>query len=47
MDKKFCDKCKKEIFDGDYVNLCAWNAKTDEEIEHKDFCPQCYKELNL
>jgi len=52
MDKKFCDKCKREIR-GFYYVVSAWKYNTEKDIESDDpekeveICPACYKKIEF
>ena len=53
MDKKFCDKCKKEIKGSHYLVIVYKYDKNggekEEEVEDDDFycCIWCYKNKNI
>lgn len=52
MDKKFCDKCKKEIRENEpyyCVNIFKELKKENEEelIEELDYCSACYKKIRF
>ena len=52
MDKKYCDKCSKEI-KGTYYVLSAWKYSTEEEIEKDDpekeieVCSECFEDVKF
>ena len=49
MDKKYCDKCEKEIKDV-YYNISVYkynSAGKESEEANLDYCPKCYKELKI
>lgn len=49
MDKKYCDKCEKEIKDI-YYNISVFkfnSADQEEDVEDLDYCPKCYKKINF
>lgn len=49
MDKKYCDKCEKEIKDTYYsISVYKYNSAGKEAEElGSDYCPKCYKEIKL
>lgn len=52
MTKKFCDKCKKEILNGErYYEVSVWKypekRNSDEAEKEIEVCHRCYKEIKI
>jgi len=41
-DRKFCDKCEKEITKTEQYVLSIFKVKSDQTIIGLDLCPTCY-----
>ncbi len=44
-EKKFCDKCSKEITETEQYQLYIYKVRSDREIVNIDLCPSCYTKV--